>query len=330
MITLLKRIVKAALRSVTPKIKLENQTVFINKNSWQLFDQKNFSPGKYNIIKGDIRLVKKADLDRIVAYIGAIDKPFLKKMPKLKYLQIPSHGHNGFDEPSLYASESVFVSNVKDVFSVPIAEYCVTAYRLFGCYGLAKSIMPGISVSDIYLPDNVKVMIFGAGNIGKKLAELCKKQGWTVWGVKRNIPCEIPCCYDRIVTPDQARELLGEADYVVNLLPLTDETRNHFDLNFFKQMKKTALFCNVGRGASVNEDDLVYAVKNKIIRGAAMDASTRKSFKCPNIICTHHTSSISPDNAVMLDKTFTSQLNLFLSGKTPDNVFLRKGRAEVE
>ena len=46
-------------------------------------------------------------------------------------------------------------------------------------------------------------------------------------------------------------------DFVVSLLPLTDETKNIFNKKIFNAMKKNSIFINVGRGGTVNEKDLV-------------------------------------------------------------------------
>lgn len=61
--------------------------------------------------------------------------------------------------------------------------------------------------------------------------------------------------------------MLAEADFVVVTLPLADDTRNLFNLELFKTMKKSSYFINISRGAIVNEDDLITALNNKIIQG---------------------------------------------------------------
>jgi phosphoglycerate dehydrogenase-like enzyme len=48
---------------------------------------------------------------------------------------------------------------------------------------------------------------------------------------------------------------------VLNVLPLTSETRDFFDLDKFKLMKPTAVFINIGRGESVIEEDLIIAIE---------------------------------------------------------------------
>ena len=68
-------------------------------------------------------------------------------------------------------------------------------------------------------------------------------------------------------------ELLATSDVVCIMAPLTDETYHMCDAEFFKKMKKTALFVNVGRGAIVDTDALIDALKTGEIDYAALDVT---------------------------------------------------------
>ena len=70
---------------------------------------------------------------------------------------------------------------------------------------------------------------------------------------------------------DQLEEALSEGDYVVNILPLTSETRGLFDKAKFAAMKNSAFFVNVGRGPSVVTDDLIEALQSGALAGAGLD-----------------------------------------------------------
>jgi len=58
--------------------------------------------------------------------------------------------------------------------------------------------------------------------------------------------------------------LVGEVDYVVNLLPNTPNTHDIYNAALFKQFKPTGLFINVGRGVAVVDADLVEALRKGI------------------------------------------------------------------
>src|SRR5699024_5028809 len=88
-------------------------------------------------------------------------------------------------------------------------------------------------------------------------------------------------------------ELLERADFVVSLLPLTEETENTFNEQAFEKMKKTAIFINASRGGVVDEAALVEALKNDKITAAGLDV-----FKNEPISHDHPLTKLS--NAVLL------------------------------
>jgi D-3-phosphoglycerate dehydrogenase len=71
-------------------------------------------------------------------------------------------------------------------------------------------------------------------------------------------------------------ELLAAADVVCCHVPLTPETRGLMDLEKFRRMKRSAILVNVARGEIVNEADLVRALQEKLIAGAALDVRDRE------------------------------------------------------
>jgi len=77
--------------------------------------------------------------------------------------------------------------------------------------------------------------------------------------------------FERVRGIDELHAALGEADYVVDALPLTGKTRHVFDAEAFAAMKPTARFVNIGRGATVDEPALVEALRAGRIAGAALD-----------------------------------------------------------
>ena len=59
---------------------------------------------------------------------------------------------------------------------------------------------------------------------------------------------------------------------MVAVLPGTPQTQNFLSMeNCFSKMKPTSVFMNIGRGKTVNEADLVSALKNGVISGAVLD-----------------------------------------------------------
>lgn len=109
------------------KIRLPDDTIVVNKFSWRFFDSGKFT-SNYHICETPLDLISKKDYCRIVAYIGSIDKRKLPLLSRLRWLQIPSHGTNGFDDKNLYTNKNVIVSRAANIFSEPISQYCIAAY----------------------------------------------------------------------------------------------------------------------------------------------------------------------------------------------------------
>jgi glyoxylate reductase len=65
--------------------------------------------------------------------------------------------------------------------------------------------------------------------------------------------------------------LLAESDFITIHTPLLPETRHLFTLETFHKMKPTACLVNTARGPIIKETDLVIALREKIIAGAALD-----------------------------------------------------------
>ena len=121
--------------------------------------------------------------------------------------------------------------------------------------------------------------IVGYGYIGAACAKIAKKGfNMRVTGVKRNpdsVQSEVQRSFcDEIVGNDQFfNEIVQKADFVVDVLPKIDGiTDGFFNMeSTFSKMKKSAIFMNIGRGTTVNEPDLIQALKDETIGGAVLD-----------------------------------------------------------
>ncbi|GGH75129.1 glyoxylate reductase [Pullulanibacillus pueri] len=116
--------------------------------------------------------------------------------------------------------------------------------------------------------------IVGMGRIGTAVAR--RAQGFAMNVIyhnrRRNVEAESElgarfCGFE---------SLLETADFVVNLIPYTETTKGLFNQNAFTKMKKTALFINAGRGATVDEDALYQALLEGEIAGAGLDVFSQE------------------------------------------------------
>lgn len=116
---------------------------------------------------------------------------------------------------------------------------------------------------------NKKLGILGLGSIGKEIAKKASLMGMEVIGVKRSIE-EIPHVA-KVYPIEQMDIIFKECDYIINLLPHTKDTEKIINMDLMKLMKLTSCMINIGRGKTVDEDDLYEALSNNIFRKYVSD-----------------------------------------------------------
>ena len=147
------------------------------------------------------------------------------------------------------------------------------------------------------------VGVMGLGSIGERTARVFADLGFQVRGWARG-PHEIAgveCLHGR----DRLAEFLAPCDYVLCVLPGTDETRNMLDAKVFGLMKEGSLFVNVGRGSLVVESDLLAALDKGRPGAAVLDVFQteplpRESalWRHPKVTVTPHESGGIPEGSV--------------------------------
>jgi D-3-phosphoglycerate dehydrogenase len=120
--------------------------------------------------------------------------------------------------------------------------------------------------------------------------------------------------------------LLKTSDYVSIHSPLVPETKNLFNAEAFRKMKKSAYVVNTARGPIIDEDALAGALDAGEIAGAALDVmvneppgATHKLFGRDNVIITPHTSFYSDEALVDLQTKAAQEVVAVLSGQAPRN-----------
>ena len=138
-----------------------------------------------------------------------------------------------------------------------------------------------------------RVVIVGAGGIGKQLMAYLKPFGVHITAVNRSGRAVEGA--DVTLPIERAGEVWGEADFVVSILPATAATEHYFDAEIFRAMKDSAVFVNVGRGSTVVTDDLVQALRECQIAGAGLEVMDPEPlpdghplYDLPNVTLTPH------------------------------------------
>ncbi|MDJ0336054.1 NAD(P)-dependent oxidoreductase [Salinibacterium sp. G-O1] len=159
----------------------------------------------------------------------------------------------------------------------------------------------------LYTLSGAEVLIWGFGSIAATLAPMLELLGARVTGVASTAGTRhgYP-----VVSTEQLPAQLATTDVLISLLPASPQTRNAFDASLISAMKPTALFVNVGRGATVNETDLMDALRSGRLRAAAIDVmqeeplpSSSPLWTTPNLIITPHAAGNRPRGASTLVAT---------------------------
>lgn len=258
-----------------------------------------------------------------------IDHDFLKHASHLKIIANMAVGYDNID---IEAAEKhqIIVTNTPDVLTETTADLTfallmATARRMVEASQTIYNNRWGdwspfeLVGTDIF---DKTIGIVGMGRIGKALARRTK-------GFNMNI------LYHNRTRDERAEKelgakyvsfdhLLGSADFVVSLLPLTEETKEKFNRHAFRKMKESAIFINASRGGVVDELALYESLKEKGIRAAGLDVfqeepiSTDHPFtKLDNIVLTPHIGSATIETREAMLKLCLQNIAATFAGDGP-------------
>ena len=114
-----------------------------------------------------------------------------------------------------------------------------------------------------------RVCVVGLGTVGSAVAERCAALGMEVSGVRRSP--EPVDGVDTLYPPEEFDAAIEDARFVVLCVPLTEGTRGLIGERELERMREDSYLVNVARGAVVDEDALVEALREGTVAGAALD-----------------------------------------------------------
>jgi glyoxylate/hydroxypyruvate reductase A len=142
------------------------------------------------------------------------------------------------------------------------------------------------------------IAIAGLGSVGQAVVKRARAFSMRVLGLSAT--GRHADLVDHHFDPTQWIEMVSQADYLILILPLTKDTYHRIDHRVLKAMKKDAVLINVGRGALLQEEDLLLAMRTKTIRAAVLDVfeqeplyGTHPLWDTPGITITPHCSGLS-------------------------------------
>ena len=251
----------------------------------------------------------------------------LARVPNLRWIHTISAGVDHLLFPELRESDAI-LTNASGVFNIPIAE-TVMAYILAVVKRLPEFWAHQREHRWEKLPlrelRGLTVGIVGMGDIGTEVARLCRAFGMRVLGLRRRpAPSDLA---DEVLPPDRLQDLLARSDFVVIAVPLTAETRGMIGRAELAAMKPDAWLVNISRGAIVDEEALVEALREGRIGGACLDVFAQEPlppesplWDMPNVIITPHNSWSSPHIEEREIALFLENLRRYVAGEPLLNV----------
>lgn len=274
--------------------------------------------------------------------------PAPQQASRLRWVQLRSAGADRALNSPLFQTPVIFTTS-SGVHAINVAEYVFTVVLAWSHrfprmleWQQREQWPPNPQRSSLFMPEELKgkaIGIVGYGSIGRQVARLATAFGMRVLAMQRETDHRdhgflfpgvgdpegtLP---DRYYTPDQLHEMLSESDIVVVAVPLTSQTQGMFDQAAFQAMKPTAFLVNIARGDVCNEADLIRALEDQQIAGAALDVfhqeplpSNSPLWKLPNVFISPHITGLTPRYDERAAMIFEENLRRYLAGEPLYNV----------
>lgn len=226
------------------------------------------------------------------------DKNLLDRCKNLKVISSFSAGVDYID--TAYAEKlGIQVTNSGDANSNAVAEH--TIFFMLACAKNHEIMTEAVKKSDFSIRKDVfntelsglTLGLIGFGNIGKLVARKA------AMGFDMKV-----IVYDHHLTPDNAplgvtpvsspEEVYKNADFISLHVPYSEKNRYMIAKEQLDMMKPSAILINVSRGGLIQEDDLIQAVKDKKIKGAALDVFEKEPLPADSGLLQYENIIVSP------------------------------------
>lgn len=232
----------------------------------------------------------------------------IKQAKKLRWIHSPAAAVHQLMFPELIHSDLI-LTNAREVHGPVVAEHVIAlifalAKRLPQAARLQEQRKWGQRIMWESLPrprevSEATVGLVGVGSIGREAAKRATAIGMQVVAVRENPGKPKPEGVETVYSVAEIEQLLSRSDYVVLAVPTTPQTRGLMNADRLCKMKADAYLINVGRGPLVNEPDLIHALQQKQIGGAALDVFEHEPLPADsplwgleNVFITPHTASL--------------------------------------
>lgn len=297
---------------ITRILKLtEEQKNFLAKdNELYFFGKEEDSLSDYKDIPFD-------EIEGIVSFKFFITHD-IKQFPNLKFVQLLSVGTDWVDL-DYCAKKGIKVYNVGKSFAIPMAEWCVCKalelYKKSKTFYVQQNEHTFIQRKGVLEILGKNVLLMGYGNVGKESAVRFKAFGANVMVCNRSSVDTSNTFVDEYYPLDKRDEALKKADIICLAIPATKETTHIIGKHELEIMKDTAVIINVGRGALIDEPELIQTLQGGKLLGVALDVFEKEPpedsnplWNMPNVLVSPHTCFMGDGNDLRKYETLVENL----------------------
>lgn len=233
----------------------------------------------------------------------------ISKLPNLKWIQLSSTGFEQVPK-DIVKERSIIVTNNKYGYSIPIGEWIVL--KMLELLKQTRAIYKNqdnkrwhleLGLEELY---GKTVLFIGTGGIPSEAAKRLRGFEVNIIGINtdgRSMPY-----FNQCYPASQLDRIIPKADFVVMALPSTTNTYHFLNSKLIGLMKPSSYLINVSRGRTIDQDALYEALKERKIKGAALDVFEQEPL---------------PEESPLwdLDNLLISSHNSWVSEKMDDRAF---------
>ncbi|MFJ7830532.1 D-2-hydroxyacid dehydrogenase [Peribacillus sp. NPDC097284] len=215
---------------------------------------------------------KLQEAEVLITYGEDLTDEIIEEAVNVKWIMVMSAGLELMPFAAI-EKRGIMVTNARGIHKIPMAEY--TIGMLLQYEKKLKQLIENeageiwdrkIEVGEL---NGKTMLILGTGAIGGEVARLAKAFRMTTLGVNRSGKAVEHI--DHLYALTELERALPKADYIVSVLPSTDETKDLLKKEHFKAMKRTAVFVNIGRGDLFKEDVLIEVMQEHELAHVILD-----------------------------------------------------------
>ena len=268
-------------------------------------------------VSGDL-----SDIEVMIMFGIEIRDFMLQGAPRLKWIQSLATGVDHFLRcPSL--TSDVLITSGRGIHGPPMREQVV--YMMMG---VSRDVVRLVGDQKAHFWERrlwstlhgKTAAIVGVGVVGIAIAEILKAFGMCTVGVSRTP--RLVAGFDTMMPTARLADAAREADYLINVLPASDDNLEIFDAKIFAAMKPSAYYISAGRGQTVDEAALLAVLRERRIAGAALEVFHTEPlppdspfWDLPNVFITPHIGGYVVEYEEFVMPLVIENMRLFLGGR---------------